>query len=142
MHVMSLNLLTSRKSPLILPRTIDESLHFRSFFRKPKRIRLLSTCANAVYNVMQSLKDICSIRIFCNFEIRRQFSELKIDEIQKEHISLSLSLILSICRCTLIFSKGCACTSLSLSFSLFTFAKTVWIQIRHEWNSGKNVLSI
>ena len=96
MHVMSLNLLTSRKSPLILPRTIDESLHFRSFFRKPKRIRLLSTCANAVYNVMQSLKDICSIKIFCNFEIRRQFSELKIDEIQKEHISLSLSL--SSCR--------------------------------------------
>ena len=32
--------------------------------------------------------------------------------------------------------------SLSLFLSLFTFAKTVWIQIRPEWNSGKNVSSI
>ena len=32
--------------------------------------------------------------------------------------------------------------SLFLSLSLFTFAKTVWIQIRPEWNSGKNVSSI
>ena len=43
-----------------------------------------------------------------------------------------------------IFPKRCACTSLSLSLflSLFTFAKTVWIQIRPDWNSGKNVSSI
>ena len=27
--------------------------------------RLLSICANAVYNVIQSLKDISSIKIFC-----------------------------------------------------------------------------
>ena len=105
---MSLNLLTSRKSPP----TTDESLHFRSSFRKEKRFRLLSICANAVYNVIQSLKDISSIRIFCK-DIREalkyvdEFSELKNDEIQKEHISLSLSLslYLSICRCTLIFPK-------------------------------------
>ena len=32
--------------------------------------------------------------------------------------------------------------SLSLFLSLFTFAKTVWIQIRPECNSGKNVSSI
>ena len=30
----------------------------------------------------------------------------------------------------------------SLSLSLFTFAKTVWIQIRLNWNSRKNILSI
>ena len=47
-----------------------------------------------------------------------------------------ISLYLSICRCTLIFPKGCACTSLSPFLSLFTFAKTVWIQIRPEWNSS------
>ena len=32
--------------------------------------------------------------------------------------------------------------SLSLSLSLSTFAKTVWIQIRPKWNSGKNDSSI
>ena len=32
--------------------------------------------------------------------------------------------------------------SLSLSLSLFTFVKTAWIQIRFDWNSGKNVSSI
>ena len=57
----------------------------------------------------------------------------------KKTTSLSLSFYLSICRCTLIFLKGSACTSLSLFLSLFTFAKTIWIQIRPEWNSGKNV---
>ena len=94
---MSLNLLTSRKSPLIKPRTTDESLHFR----KPKRFRLLSICANAVYNVIQSLKDISSIRIFYKdfreaLKYVDEFSELKKnDEIQKEHIYLSLSLSLS-----------------------------------------------
>ena len=30
----------------------------------------------------------------------------------------------------------------SLSLTLFTFAKTAWIHIRPEWNSGKNVSSI
>ena len=97
---MSLNLLTSRKTPLIKPRTTDGSLRFRSSFRKPKRFHLLSICANAVYNVLQLLKDISSIRFFLqrytqNFEIRRQVLRVKNDESQKRtHTSLSLSLSL------------------------------------------------
>ena len=59
--------------------------------------RLLSICANAVYNVIQSLKDISSIKIFCkdiheSFKYVDKLSELKNDEIQKEHTSLSLYL--------------------------------------------------
>ena len=82
---------------------------------------------------------------FANLKCVDKFSELKMMKLKKNtslSLSLSLSLYLSICRCTLIFPKGCACTNVpvSLSFSLFTFAKTVWIQIRHEWNSGKNVM--
>ena len=102
---------------------------------------LLSICANAVCNVIQSLKDISSR----NFEMRRRVLRVKKKyEIQKEHISLSLSLslslYLSICRCTLISRKDMhvpTSLSFSLSLSLFTFAKTVWIQIRPERNSGK-----
>ena len=66
--------------------------------------RLLSICANAVYNVIQSLKDISSIKIFCkdiheSLKYVDELSELKKnDEIQKEHASLSLSLYLSIDR--------------------------------------------
>ena len=116
---MSLNLLTSRKTPLIKPRTTDGSLRFRSSFRKPKRFHLLSICANAVYNVLQLLKDISSIRFFCK-DIHKtlkyvdKFSELKMTKVKKELTHLSLSLYLSICRCTLIFLKGCACTSFTL----------------------------
>ena len=60
--------------------------------------RLLSICANAVYTVKQSLKDISSIKIFCkdiheSLKYVDELSELKKnDEIQKEHASLSLSL--------------------------------------------------
>ena len=59
--------------------------------------RLLSICANAVYNVIQSLKDISSIKFFCkdtheSLKYVDELSELKKnDEIQKEHASLSLS---------------------------------------------------
>ena len=69
--------------------------------------RLLSICANAVYNVIQSLKDISSIIFFFCKDIHEslkyvdELSELKKnDEIQKEHasLSLSLSLYLSIYR--------------------------------------------
>ena len=66
--------------------------------------RLLFICANAVYNVIQSLKDISSIKIFLQrytriFEIRRRALWVKKnDEIQKEHTSISLSLSLSTCR--------------------------------------------
>ena len=59
--------------------------------------RLLSICANAVYNVIQSHKDISSIKIFCKdihefLKYVDELSELKNDEIQKEHASLSLYL--------------------------------------------------
>ena len=62
--------------------------------------RLLSICANAVYNVIQSLKVISSIKFFCkdiheSLKYVDELSELKKnDEIQKEHTSLSLSLSL------------------------------------------------
>ena len=80
---------------------MNRSLTLSFFLQKPKRFRLLSICANAVYNdVIQSLKDNSSIKIY---------TEFKNDEIHKEHISLSLSL--STCRCTLIFLNGCACTA-------------------------------
>ena len=59
--------------------------------------RLLSICANAVYNVIQSLKDISSINFFFCKDIDEsltyvdELSELKKnDEIQKEHASLAL----------------------------------------------------
>ena len=76
-------------------------------------------CANAVCNVIQSLKEISSIRLFLqrytrNFEIRRQVLRVKKMTKFKKNTHLSLSL----CRCTLIFPKVCACTSLSLSLSL------------------------
>ena len=58
--------------------------------------RLLSICANAVYNVIQLLKNISSIKIFCkdiheSLKYVDELSELKKnDEIHKEHASLSL----------------------------------------------------
>ena len=101
-------------------------------------------CANAVYNVIQS-QDISSIRIFCkDIHETLKYVDKKMTKFKKNtHLSL-LPLYLSICRCSLIFPKGChcACTSLSLFLSEFTFAKTVGIQIRPEWYSGKNVSSI
>ena len=100
---MSLDLHTSRKSPLIWPWTTDESLHFCFSFRKPKHFRLLSICANAVYNEIQSLKDISSIRIIfkdilhVTLKYVDEFSELKNDEIKKEHLSpSSLSLLVDL----------------------------------------------
>ena len=41
--------------------------------------RLLSICANAVYNVIQSLKDISSIKIFC----KDIHESLKYDELSE-----------------------------------------------------------
>ena len=59
--------------------------------------RLLSICANAVYIVIQSLKDISSINFFCkdiheSLKYVGELSGLKNDEIQKELASLSLYL--------------------------------------------------
>ena len=71
--------------------------------------RLLSICANAVYNVIQSLNRQGRLvdQIFCkdvheSLKYVDEFFELKNDEIQIEHaslfLSLSLSLSLSTCR--------------------------------------------
>ena len=61
--------------------------------------RLLSICANAVYNVIQSLNRQGHLvdQIFCkdvheSLKYIDEFFELKNDEIQKEHASLSLYL--------------------------------------------------
>ena len=62
---------------------------------------LLSICANVVYNVIQSLKDISSIKIFCkdmheSLKYVDELSELKIMTKFKKNTHLSLSL--STCR--------------------------------------------
>ena len=91
--------------------------------RKPKRFRLLSICANAVYNVIQSLKDISSIRFFLqrytqNFVIRRRV--LRVKKMTKFKMNTSLSLFLSTCRSVdaLWFSRKDVHVPVSLSFSL------------------------
>ena len=63
--------------------------------------RLLSICANAVYNVIQSLKDILSIKIFCkdiheSLKYVDELSELK--KMMKFKKNTHLSLSLSTCR--------------------------------------------
>ena len=65
--------------------------------------RLLSICANAVYNVIQSLKDISSIKFFCkdiheSLKYVDELSELKkMTKLKKNtHLSLSLSLIVDL----------------------------------------------
>ena len=93
-------------------------------FRKPKRFRLLSICANAVYYVIQSLKDTSSIRIFCKdihetLKYVDEFSELKkMTKIKKNtHLSLSLSLYLSM-HCDFP-ERMCMNQSLPLSLSIY-----------------------
>ena len=73
--------------------------------------RLLSICANAVYNVIQSLNRQGHLvgQFFCkdvhdSLKYVDEFFELKNDEIQKEHASLSLSLSLSLFTCRSIES--------------------------------------
>ena len=95
-HVMSLNLLTSRIN-LGLPMN-----RFTLFLPSESQnaFRLLTICANAVYNVVQSLNRQGHLvdQIFCkdvheSLKYVDEFFELKNDEIQKEHASLSLSLL-------------------------------------------------
>ena len=91
---------------VVKARITDESLHFPFVLPSENQnsFRLLSICANAVYNVIQSLKDISSVIFFFFFckDIHEtlkyvdELSELKNDEIQKEHASLSLSTCRSI----------------------------------------------
>ena len=55
--------------------------------------RLLSICANAVYNVVQSLKDISSIKVFFCKSLKYvdELSEKKMTKFKKNtHLSLSL----------------------------------------------------
>ena len=65
---------------------------YRYTFVLPNAFRLLSICANAVYNVIQSLKDISSVKLFCKdiHESLKYVDELKkYDEIEKNtHLSL------------------------------------------------------
>ena len=125
-------------------------LPMNGYTLKPKRFRAQMPTSTS----RQSLKDISYDQNFFAKICRRNFeiSELKKnDEIQKEHTHTHTHT--SIRRCTLIFPKGCACTSLpSLSqdvhapvsppsLSLY-ICKNGWIQIRPEWNLGKNVSSI
>ena len=53
------------------------------------------------------------------------------------HLSLSLSLSLLVNLSMHFDFPERMCMNQSLSLSLFTFAKTVWIQIRPEWNSER-----
>ena len=104
----------------------DPIATLRSSFRKPKRFRLLSICANAVYNVIQSLKDISSIRTFCKdihetLKYVDEFSELKKMTKFKKNTSLSLSLSL-LADLSMHFDfpeRMCMYQSLSLSLSLY-----------------------
>ena len=89
---------------------------------------MLSICANAVYNVIQSLKDISSIRIFCKdiheaLKYVDEFSELKkMTKLKKNtHLSLSLSLSLLV-DLSMHFDfpeMMCMYQSLSLSLSIY-----------------------
>ena len=90
---------------------------------------------------MQSLKDISSIRYFCKdkHEILKYVDELKMTKFKK-NTPLSLPLLVDLSMHFDFPERMCMYQSLSLT--LFTFAKTAWIQIRPEWNSGKNVSSI
>ena len=99
-HVMSLNLLTSRKSPLIQPL---KCYTFVLPSENQNAFCLLSICANAVYNVMQSLKDISSINFFSkdiheSLKYVDELSELKkMTKFKKNtHLSLSLSLLVDL----------------------------------------------
>ena len=145
-HVMSLTLLASRKSPLISPKTTDEC----SSFRIPKRFRF----ANAVYKVMQSLKitqghlvDQNFLQRYTrNFDIRRRVLRVKKMTKFKKNTHISLSLLVDLSMYFDFPKRMCMYQSLSeslpLFLSLFIFAKTAWIQIRPEWNSGKNFSSV
>ena len=126
----------SRVSYVHSSRTTDESLHFwkSKYFRKPKRIRAPMPTSTS----KQSLKDLSYDQILfakiCrrNFEIRRRVLRVKKwRNSERTHTHLDPPMHFDFPE------RMCMHQSLSLSLSLFTFAKTVWIQIRPEWNSGK-----
>ena len=137
----------SRVSYVQSSRTTDESLHFTVL---PCHLR---KCRRPVYIVIQDISYDQNFlqRSTRNFEIRRQVLRVKIKwrNSKRAHTraSLSLSLSLSTCRSAdaLWFSRKDVHEPVSLSLSLslcLHLQKTVWIQIRPEWNSGKNVSPI
>ena len=153
-HIMSLNLLTSHKSPLI--KTNSRSISRVSFVHSPRTTdeslllsenQALPTSNSSLY-CTQELKPLdisyeqifFFAKIYTNFEIRRRVPRVKkqqkLTKFNKNthtYLSLSLSLSLSTCRSADgMFTLMCLHQSLSLS----TFANTVWIQIRPEWYSG------
>ena len=76
--------------------------------------RLLSICANAVYNVIQSLKDISSIKIFCedtheSLKYVDELSEFKKKRRNSKRTRLSLSLSLYISLSLSIYRKYAKC---------------------------------
>ena len=105
----------------------NESLHFRSSFRKPKRFRLLSICANAVYNVISWIRIFCkdiheTLKYVDEFSELRKWRNSKRTHISLSSLSLSLSpLSLSTCRSVdaLWFSWKDVHVPVSLSLSLY-----------------------
>ena len=128
MHVMSLNLLTVVKVHLFNLGLPMNRYTFVIPSENQNAFRLLSICANAVYNVIQSLKDISSIRIFCKdihetLKYVDELTEIINDKIKKKaHLSLSLSLLVDLLMHFDFPERMCMYQSLSL-FSLFTLQK-------------------
>ena len=140
----SFNYSISRVSYVHSSRTTDESLHFTVLPCHLRKCRLPRLYCNTV----SAYDQISLQRSTRNFEIRRQVLSQKNDEIKKKkthtHTCISLSLYLPIRRCTP--ERMCMHQSLSLSLSLSLCLhlqkRFGWIQIRPEWNSGKNVSPI
>ena len=149
-----LNYSISRVSCLHSSRTTDESLHYfvlpseyqNAFARYPAdfefQLILYLRPSNFGYrDCTQELKplDISYDQIFFlqrstqNFEIRRRVPREKTNwwNSKRTHTHISLPLYLLIHRCNFYFDVPAP-----VSLSLFTFANTVWIQIRREWYSG------
>ena len=156
----SFNHSISRVSYVHSSRTTDESLLLRSSLRISKRFRSLSICANAEFDCNTVARTTRTIRFLQrstpNIEIRRQVPRVKkkMTKLKKNththtrtharththtSLSLSLSLLVDLPMHFDFLGRKCMHQSLSLYFHL---QKTVWIQIRPEWNSGKNVSSI
>ena len=71
-------------------------------FVLPNAFRLLSICANTVYNVIQSLKDTSSVKSFCKdiHESLKYVDELKkYDKVKRTRISLYLSIDRKYAKC-------------------------------------------
>ena len=136
-HVMTLNLLTSRKSPLIL--LFDKPGLLCSLVSDYRWIAPLygsSLPSAQMPNSSLYCNTVTSIRIFCK-DLREtlkyvgKFSELKLnDEIQKEHTRISLSLSLSTCRSANAFWFSRKDVHAPVSLSLF-----LYLQLQRRFGS-------